>query len=96
MLTKPISYFAISTTVNERNRIDAEYFDTIEDAWDKRYEYADWWCSYGRVTIKEYGVEDGRLVVLQEWAVDGDTWMIWKTGERGSGCPKIMKEGDIS
>lgn len=88
MLTKDITYYTISCTVNEWNSVDEEYFDTLQEAWDKRYEYANWYCSKGNVTIRKYGTADGRIVALKEWQVMGDTWRVWNNESIGTGCPK--------
>lgn len=67
MLTKTFDYYAIHTTDSERSSSDKAFFDTLEEAFNERMNYANWWQPNGNVYIIHYRLHDNKNEVIDEF-----------------------------
>lgn len=71
MLNKPITVYAIKTDKDDYRSSYDEIFDTLEDAIDASFNYADWYTSRGTCTIEKILIGCGALYRVEEsWRLD--------------------------
>lgn len=87
MLTKTFDYYAIHTTDNEYNSSDKALFDTLEEAFNERMNYANWWQLNGNVYIRHYRLHDNENEVIDEFKFFGDTYSAQYRGGKYLGWP---------
>lgn len=56
MITKTFDYWVICTEDGEFSSSDKEVFDSFEDAFAARMDYADWWTNAGTCWVKHYRI----------------------------------------
>lgn len=60
--------FAINVTIDERRRVDKEWFLSFEDAYANRMKYRNWFADKGDVYIVRYAHGDPHEVEM--WSIN--------------------------
>lgn len=74
MLKRTFDYYAIYTSDSETRSSDKAFFDTIEEAFNERMNYANWWEPEGNVYIRHYRLHDNKNEIIDEFKFFGDTY----------------------